>query len=190
MQIANEVATTGMTPEVSDKLSNLVKVGPSKLPSLQIGMTGFKQNYDERKQRPIGMLTFVNEIDNKIGGLSEGTLNTIFAWTSQFKTTWVLNIAHKNSYDLGYNILYLSFEVSREDLQYNLLCRHSAEPKFADYSFIGHDKIRQCILKPEEESYIYDQVLPDLDQNSRGKLIILDESDFLSYKFPDLYSRI
>jgi hypothetical protein len=70
----------------------------------------------------------------------------------------------------------------------NLLCRHSYDMKFNKYAFIPHDKIRKCQLNQEEMDYLFNVVKKDWDDNSKGKIIILDESDFRTMSFSEIYA--
>lgn len=63
-------------------------------------------------------------IDEKYRGLLPGELLTIAGYTGSMKTTLSANIAY-NAATLGKNTLYISLEVSAEDLTYALLSRHT-----------------------------------------------------------------
>lgn len=112
-----------------------------------------------------------------LGGLKLGTLNTILGWTGSFKTTWAINIAYNALYDKA-NILYLSLEVPKEDLMFNLLSRHSYLDKFT--SSIPKDKIMNRKLNEETFNYLKDVVYTDYIKLP-GKLYILDETDLDNY---------
>lgn len=110
-------------------------------------------------------------------------------------TTMALNIARLNAYYLGYNIAYLSLETPKEDMNWNLLSCHSYETKFNKYNFISHDKMRRCRMTEDEEDYVFNVVEPDLkgdykdDEGNihhRGKIVILDESDFKTFSFGEI----
>ena len=74
-------------------------------------------------------MTGVSEIDSKIGGLSYGSLNVVLGYTGQFKSLWLLNMAYNNTYNLGYNVCFISLEVSKRDILWNLLSRHSYDSR-------------------------------------------------------------
>ena len=114
-------------------------------------------------------------------------------------TTMSLNIAHLNAYELGYNICYLSLETPKEDINWNLLSCHSYSTKFQRYNFVSHAKMRWGTMTADEEDFIFNEVEPDLkndyiddDGNTRkrGKVIILDESDFKTFSFGEISSVI
>jgi replicative DNA helicase len=211
--VLNEkIETEGVTDELLEEMENFRKLS-SQNKTKEINLKqDFKSIYAEKCLRPVGLFTDIPEIDSRIGGCSEGTITTIAGFTSHFKTTLALNIAYKNAFHRGFNIVYISFETPKEDMYFNLLCRHSCDPEFDKYPYIPHDKIRKCELNKEQQDYLYDVVEPNLHANffveekemveengvmvekkvqkekARGKVIILDESDFVSTSFTDIYN--
>lgn len=114
-------------------------------------------------------------------------------------TTMSLNIAHLNAYELGYNICYLSLETPKEDINWNLLSCHSYSTKFQRYNFVSHAKMRWGTMTADEEDFIFNEVEPDFKNDyiddegntrKRGKVIILDESDFKTFSFGEISSVI
>lgn len=114
-------------------------------------------------------------------------------------TTFSLNIAHLNAYELGYNVCYLSLETPKEDINWNLLACHSYNTKFQRYNFVSHAKMRWGTMTDDEEDFIFNEVEPDLKNDyiddegnirKRGKVIILDESDFKTFSFGEISSVI
>jgi len=112
-------------------------------------------------------------------------------------TTMSLNIAHLNAYELGYNICYLSLETPKEDINWNLLSCHSYSTKFQRYNFVSHAKMRWGTMTADEEDFIFNEVEPDFKNDyiddegntrKRGKVIILDESDFKTFSFGEISS--
>jgi replicative DNA helicase len=99
-------------------------------------------------------------------------------------------MAYYNTYNLGYNLVYISLETSKEDFMMNILCRHSYDTKFPKYNYIPHTKMRMCELTQEEKDYLYDVVLDDYEKSSKGKLVILDESDFETMSFAEIYAML
>lgn len=189
MRMSAEVNKEGVSDDhfelVRDLYRETTEYDVIELESLE----NIQSMYQKRKTSPTGLLTFVTPIDEIIGGLTKGTVNFIIGWTGSFKTTWALNIAYNNSFKLNYNVVYISLEVPKEDIYYNLISRHSYEPKFDKYPFIGHDKLRKCLLNKEEEDYAMNVVAKDL-LNSKGKLMILDETDFKSFSFAEIRVKL
>lgn len=194
--VKRKIALEGMTDPLMEKLEEYNKLSnKNKSKKVDIQMD-FSKIYAERALKSSGLVTGIAEIDKHMGGMSEGTITTIAGFTSHFKTTFALNIAHRNCYHYGYNIIYLSLETPKEDMYFNLLCRHSYEREFSKYSFIPHGKMRRCELGQEEKEELYNVIEPSLTKDyyvgselsRRGRVIILDESDFASLSFSDIYN--
>lgn len=189
----------GITEEISNEMERLKSLSNrNKAKDVSIDIDG-KSNYDLLKSRPIGMPTGIKAVDSRIGGLSVGTMSVIAGFTSQFKTTWALNIAHQNSYNNGYNIAYITLETPKQDMYWNLLSCHSYMSKFSKYPFIPHDRIRTSQLTKEEDDYLFNVVEKDLksdevdkDGNTypRGKIVFMDESDFNCFSFGEIQQAL
>lgn len=189
------IRAKGVTKEIAEEMERLQGLSNrNQARHVDIKIDG-KANYDALRSRPTGMVTGIKAIDEKIGGMNDGTMTTIAGFTSQFKTTFALNIAHLNSYAYGYNIAYITLETPKNDMYWNLLSCHSYSSQFSKYQFIGHDKMRQTKLNAEEEDYLFNTVMPDLDApkvlddgttQERGKIVFLDESDFDYFTFSEI----
>lgn len=194
-----DVRDYGITVEITDEFNRLQALSNrNKAKDIEIKLDA-RTEYESKKLRPSGLQTGIREVDSRIGGMSPGTVTTIAGFTSQYKTTFALNIARLNAYYLGYNIVYLSLETPKQDMYWNLLSCHSYETKFSKYNFIGHEKMRQCKLLKDEEDYLFNVVEKDLKEDyidedgvkrSRGKIIILDESDFNTFSFGEVSAVI
>ena len=190
-----KVREGGITSEISSEFERLQNLSNrNKAKNINISISG-RDNYNNLKLRPLGMVTGIKAIDDRIGGMNEGTMSVIAGFTSQYKTTFAINIAYLNSYFYGYNVAYITLETPKQDMYWNLLSLHSYDTKFSKYSFIGHDRIRQCKLTTEEEEYLFDVVEKDLQESKmeiegtlhdRGKIVFLDESDFDSFSFGEI----
>lgn len=189
------IAENGITQEISDELNRLEALSnrnKAKDVSIQIDA---KSEYENVKSRPAGLQTGIKAVDDKIGGMSPGTVTTIAGFTGQFKSTWGMNIAHINSYYLGYNICVISLEMPKRDVYFNLLSCHSYLPTLSRFSYVGHEKMRRGTMTKDEEDFIFNEVEPDMTQDylgddgkvhPRGKVVILDESDFKTFSFGEV----
>lgn len=196
--LSSDISVEGFTEDVANRIAELQSLSVSNDDKdVQISQD-FKAIYEEKIKKTTGLVTGIKDIDEILGGCGEGTLTTIAGYTSHYKTTLALNMAYHNTYKRGFNVVYLSLETPKEDMLFNLLSRHSYEPIFPEYPYISHDKMRKCLLTPEEMVYLYSRVQPDLENDyvdsegntrPRGKLIILDESDFKSMSFTDIYAK-
>ena len=199
-QLNGIVKDHGITEEIADEFNRLQKISNrNKAKDIRIDIDA-RSIYNDMKNKPLGLKTGIKAIDDKIGGMNGGTVTTIAGFTSQYKTTFALNIARINSYFLGYNIAYISLETPKQDMYWNLLSSQSYETHLSKFNFVPHDRMRQCKLTPDEESFIFDEVVPDLNSNfpdngdgreiPRGKIVFLDESDFESFSFGEITAAL
>lgn len=191
MQVASKITDEGFSDEVNEELNEIYKLNREvDLDDSVFDLSVIKEIYERKKNQPLGIQTYINEVDEKIGGMSSGSVNIIFGWTGSFKTTFAINIAYNNTYKLGYNVVYISLEVPKEDIIYNILSRHSFDTKFDKYPFVGHRRIRQLEISEEEEEYVFNDVLDDFMEEGKGELVILDETDFKSFTFPEIRKKL
>ena len=109
-------------------------------------------------------------------------------------TTTAANIVYRNVYENGYNFCYISLEVAKDILKQNLWCIHSLHPKFKSLpSYHEPLKISDVLngnLSYEQKRFLFDFVVPDFNENSKGKLEILDETYFKTFSFPEITQRL
>ena len=190
MDIASKIQDKGLSEEDIEALRDLVDTENVEVSKETHDFDYFKSKYEQAKNLPTGLLTYVQEVDDLIGGCQAGTVSVIAAYVANFKSTWGNNIAYNNSYHLGYNVCIISLEVLKDEVLTNILCRHSFDPKFSKYDFIPHEAIRRRNLTPEQEEYLFETVLPDLNANSKGKLFILDETDFANMSYAEIRATL
>lgn len=206
MNIAAEVAQSGMTYEHLDKIRSYYSVTENDF-NLDVTSTAelFSEYYQSKKQQPLGMVTCVKEIDDKIGGIAPGTTMVLAGYVGSYKTTFGLNIAYNNAKKLNYNVCYVSLEMPKEELMFNLLSRHSFEAKFPEYPYIPHDKIRKCLLTEDEEKYVFGKEISKEDGSKEidvegtvlkdlmvegGQIRILDEADFRTFSMSEIREKL
>jgi len=138
-----------------------------------------KALYESKRDQPAGLLTFMTPIDNEIGGMDLGTMMTVMGFVGAFKTTFALNMLY-NNFLLGYKIMFVTLEVPRDLLYYNLLSRHSFHKKFLSlHGPVESKKIRKGTLTSSEEEFVFDVVEKDLLENEEyGKFYFMEEGDF------------
>ena len=83
--------------------------------------------YDKRSALPQGIPTGIAQLDAAYKGLSYKTNNFFAAPQKAGKTTAAISIAYEACQKLGLNVLYLTLEVSPEDILANMYARHSYE---------------------------------------------------------------
>ncbi len=191
MQIASSIPTEGYDSKTHKKISDLVSSAiQTKEESYQDPLADAVDIYKAKKEQGAGMKFGVDIIDKAIGGIQPGSFNTIFAYTGSYKTLCALNMAYNNSFNNGYNVCYISLEVVKSDIMCNIYSRHSFSLHSPKFQYIPHDKIRNATLTEKEEDFLFNEVIPDFQQKSKGKLYILDESDFDSLSFLGFEKRL
>lgn len=190
MNLASKVSTGGLREADLEGLRDLIDVENVELAKASYSFREYRKQYEDTKNKPTGLLTFVNEVDDLIGGMNYGTVNIIMAYVANFKSVWGVNIVYNNAYKLGYNVALISLEVPREMVQENILCRHSTDSKFPQMPFVCHSKLRNRSLTEEEETFMFDTVAEDIETNSKGMMFLLDESDFSNFTFTEIRNTL
>lgn len=190
IDIASKVTEQGLTEEDIIKLQSKIKDKGKQVDESSYSFANFIDTYKHNKIKKVGLKTGVNYVDDIIGGLDKGTVNTIMAYTSQGKSMWATNIAYKNTYEDNYNVCMISLEVTKSEIQYNILTRHSNLDIFDKYPFIHKDKIKFATLNDEEEDYLMNTILKEYDENKKGMLFILDEDDFSNFSFSEIRKKL
>lgn len=185
MNLSNKVSTDGVTDEVIDDLMSLAKVTNENIT--------YKNIFDELEEIYTasaiekGIKTGITPVDQKTGGLQPGTFNTLAGFAGAGKTTAAVNIAY-NALQDGKNVCYITLEVPKVDMHYNLLSRHSFDKQFKKP--ISHSELKKRELTPEDKTYIFGEVLDDFRDKYGNMIYILDETDFDSYGFSAIEARI
>lgn len=188
--IAGEVSKNGITELVSDKLNNLMNTDANT-----IMYNNIIDNIDEIYNRTIdksGIRTDTKKIDDYIGGLKPGQLSTVAAFTGGGKSTFAVCLMH-SAIKQGFNVCYLSLELSADHLLYNLISRHSVD---IDEKFqkkfkkpIEHTALKNKTLPNGDWEYIKNKIIPDLKKQP-GKFYILDEQDLEARTFFAFSSKL
>lgn len=136
-----------------------------------------KEMYDN-KSLASGFSTGIDMLDYKCGMLRKGTVNTILGFTGSGKTMWATNIAYLAAKQ-NYNVAYISLEISEEHEIYNIISRYSFELK--NSKKIEHRKLKNRTLEEDDEKYVFDTLVPDLEDTIAKHLKIVGENNFKSY---------
>lgn len=186
MNISNRVNTEGLTPEIIDILLSITQEETRLTGEYRSIVGDVKEIYNNSKLIK-GIKTGVSQIDDRTGGLQPGTFNCLAGFAGAGKTTAAVNIAYNAMKD-DKNICYITLEVPKLDMVYNFLSRHSFESKFKKP--ISHTSIKKRELSKEDSEYLFSDVLNDFRENMESKFYVLDETDFSSYSFSMLESKI
>ena len=177
MLLAQKVRNSGISEDVSNDLISLTKSDVVSIEHQDIS----KNIIDEynKKVNTSGIKTNVARIDTDTGGLQPGTLSVILGFTGSFKTTFAVNIAY-NAITEGKNVLYLSLEVTKENIYYDLLSRHSSNSNFGTH--IEHLSFKQRKLTKKEYNFFENTLVKDFN-SIPNKIYIVDETELESYSF-------
>lgn len=104
-------------------------------------------------------------------------LSVICGMTGHGKSMLGNSLAYKAVKE-GYNVLYITLEVNKEDMFYQMLSIKSFVdgPGGLDKA-ISHSDIKRKALRPEQESYLFKELWPQFKE-MKGNLHILSEFDF------------
>ena len=183
LNLSQKVRTDGLSTDVLDEMSKISTSDNIKSTFTDITKS-IKEKYSN-KDLSLGFRTGVEEIDRVTGGLHLGSVNTIMGYAGSGKTTWGVNIAY-NAINSGYNVLYLSLEVSKEHILYDLLSRHSNKPELK--MKLEHRDMKYRNLNKEQEDFLWNTLLPDFN-SIKGKIYIVDETDLENYSTLSLENK-
>lgn len=110
-------------------------------------------------------------VDQQVSSLSRGTTATIAAYTSQFKTTWAVNIVYHGIME-GKSGGFLTLEVPEKFIHLMLLCIHSfylGKPLNYSKVRLGRDELT------EEENEWLHHVSEDFEEKRKGQVYIMDD---------------
>lgn len=130
--------------------------------------------YKEISERPSGMKLFVDVVDDEIGGVGYGNIITLFGFVGSMKTTLALSAAYRNAVDLGYNSAYVTLEVPKDELYFNLLSRHAMEMQ--SDTKVTAKSLKKGLLTDEERRFIFEEVEPSFKE-IKGTIYLLDVGD-------------
>lgn len=80
--------------------------------------------------RSLGVEFGVPALDNRVGGLTNGDLALVLAFTSEGKTHLCVQLAWNAAVVQGLNVVFLTTETVRATVRRRLICRHSALEHF------------------------------------------------------------
>lgn len=175
--LANEICVSGVTPEISDKVTNIIKSDIVK--NQYENIVDKIVDVYESKVDNSGIKTGIAPVDEAIGGLKAGQVSVVAGFTGMGKSICSVSIMH-SAIEQGYNVCYISLELTKEHLMYNLISRHSLDPKFAKK--IEHRDLKSKTLIETDWNYTKEEIIPDLG-NMPGNFYILDEQDIEAYDY-------
>ena len=175
--IANEIRANGVTPDISERISNIVKSDAVEIKYENI-MNKIVDIYKTQVDNS-GIKTGIAPVDEAIGGLKAGQVSVVAGFTGMGKSICSVSIMH-SAIEQGYNVCYISLELSSQHLAYNMISRHSLDPKFSKK--VEHRDMKSKSLSRTDWDYVEKEIIPDL-MNMPGKFYILDEQDIEHYDY-------
>lgn len=131
----------------------------------------------------VGILTGLDCIDQKTKGIKKGEMWILAGFSSHGKTTLALNMLH-SAIVRGYNVFYMSMEMSREQIKEIIYCIHSGHSKFEGiHKPLVLDDIRYGKLTPEAKAFYFDHVLKDFNENQEyGRYYVMQPNQVVTPK--------
>lgn len=126
-----------------------------------------RRDYAERKARKVdqaAVQTGIRAMDLNTGGLENGELVLICAYTGEGKSMLSTQIAWNAAIDQKKNVFFATSETIRPQVRRRLLARHSRLPQFGLPDGLDSNAIKNGTLTPEQET-IYEKVIDDFTQN-------------------------
>jgi replicative DNA helicase len=129
-----------------------------------------KEEYDlaERdKGKVFGTLSGIDEIDEACKGAKKSELWIHAGFPGELKSTLAINWCYNAVTKFRKNVVYVSFEMPREQIRRNIFALHSANPRFArmGYEPLDYRSIRDGTLTKQEKEFYYELVVPDFRDN-------------------------
>jgi hypothetical protein len=158
----------------------------------------FRLEYDRVKNDPmagVGQFTGIEQLDMALRGAKRYELWTHAAFTGGLKSTFALNWAYNQAVYMKYDSCIFSLEMPYKQCRRILYAMHSMHGKFKETRIklgiqrspgptvgLSYDKIRDGELSPEEENFLLNWVIPDINSGEYGKIHIEvanpDKDDF------------
>lgn len=175
--LSDDIRSSGVTPEISDEIGNILKSDVVKIRYENI-LDKIVEKYESSTEN-CGIKTGIEQADQVIGGLKTGQVSVVAGFTGMGKSICSVSIMH-SAIEQGYNVCYISLELSAEHLMYNMISRHSLETKFSKK--IEHRHLKSKTLGRTDWDCTKKEIIPDL-REMPGKFYILDEQDIEAYNY-------
>lgn len=127
------------------------------------------QDYADRKRlltsgKTIGVRFGLESLDRKIGGLQAGDFGLIAGYSSDGKTSLVVQLAWSAAIQQGKNVVIATTETTRAQVRRKLIARHSVLDQFGLVDGLNSRALRDGSLSEEEERVLPD-IVADLSRN-------------------------
>ena len=186
-KMAIEAASDGISPEMAETIRREASFDNE----VEESTLSFRDRYTRSMRENSGLKTYVDQIDDEIGSIPKGAMCTLAGFTGSFKTTMAVNMAVKNAL-AGKNIVYLSLEITKEQLEYSILSLFSNDQRFSrmGYRPLEHKKIRQNQLTADEINFLCDVLEPEYRRVIEPNLHIIDNSRFKTFSESEMIDAL
>jgi len=125
------------------------------------------QRAENDRGKALGAISGLREMDEACKGAKKGELWIHAAFPGELKTMLACNWAYNTVTRFKKNVVYVSFEMPREQIRRNILVQHSANARFRQMGFqpLDYGKIRDGELTPEERDFYLNHVVTDFESN-------------------------
>ena len=117
----------------------------------------------------------IDELDRKLGGLQQGELVLIAAFSSDGKSSMSVQLAWNAVVEQGKNVLFLTTETVNTVIRRKLIARHSKHPRFASHELaegLNTRDLKAGTLSDSQET-LFQEVVRDFSRNpDHGRLYI------------------
>lgn len=153
----------------------------------------FVERYKKIQADPragVGVMSGIQQLDVTLSGARKGELWTHAAFTGHLKSTLLLNWFYNTVVYLGNSVVYFSLEMPYIQVRNLLMAMHSLHPKFNDARMglglqgsetipvgLPYKGIREASLTPEEEEFLFQHVIADLDNCPDYGVLQIEQSD-------------
>ena len=143
-------------------------------------MSIYEKNKADRMAGSIRIMTGIAAIDICVP-IKRGDCVGVLGYAGQRKSTLCRTFAY-NAAVQGFNVLHVTLEQTYDEERIIYALIHSADKRFASYGIQPTKKrFDDGLLTTEEEKFLKEVVLPDLEQNLLGRLIIRQPTDGSSW---------
>ena len=139
------------------------------------------EEYKIRRENPSGILLDVPEIDEFTHGICYGNPCVVGGGPGSGKSTFAISATY-GALMKNFNCVYISTELSKPDLMFNFLSRHSYEMNVRNEigAALKADRIKKATLT-DKEYETFNVVREDFKNCKRGKLRLYSGSDFTPF---------
>jgi PKD repeat protein len=190
MELSNAITDSTSPMELVQKARDVTdKYGRVEKVSSIMPYTSVREAYEMAKKSAMsGLTSGVPEIDLLTAGFQQGTMAVVAGFTSHGKSTVSNNFGYLNA-AMGKKVGVISLEIPELMCKYIYLSRHSA----TILPVIEYQTIIRNHLSEEEQTYLFDIVEKDFEENVGKNLSIIGQDSIPSFTeagFQQLYESI